>query len=52
MELSGAARDLLMRACAEELGVKQELEELGVEVIYWGEPLTTLLRDRAPLLTV
>ena len=40
------------KACAEELGVTQELEELGVEVIYWGEPLTTLLRDRAPLLTV
>ena len=40
------------RACAEELGVTARLEELGVEVIYWGEPLTRLLREGAPLLTV
>lgn len=40
------------RACADELGVTAELEEMGVEVIYWGEPLTQLLRGCAPLLTV
>ena len=40
------------RACADELGVTAELEQLGIEVVYWGEPLTRLLCDRAPLLTV
>ena len=40
------------RACADELGVTRQLEDLGIEAIYWGEPLTELLRERAPLLTV
>ena len=40
------------KACADELGVTAELEQLGIEVVYWGEPLTRLLRGRAPLLTV
>jgi len=40
------------RACADQLGVTEELESLGVEVIYWGEPLTQLLWERAALLTV
>jgi hypothetical protein len=40
------------RKCAEELGVIAELEDLGIEVIYWGEPLTQLLRERAALLTI
>lgn len=39
-------------ACARELGVVAELEELGLEMIPWGPPLTQLLKDRAPLLTV
>ena len=40
------------KACADELGVTATLEGLGIEVIYWGEPLTRLLRERAALLTV
>jgi len=40
------------KACADQLGVTEELEALGVEVIYWGEPLTQLLRERANLLSV
>ncbi len=40
------------KACADELGVTDALEELGIEVIYWGEPLTKLLRERCTLLTV
>jgi hypothetical protein len=40
------------KACADQLGVTAELEALGVEVIYWGEPLTQLLRKRAALLTI
>lgn len=39
-------------ACAENLGVKKLLEDLGMEVIPWGEPLTKLISSGAPLLTV
>ncbi len=39
-------------ACAENLGVKKQLEDLGMEVIPWGEPLTRLISSGAPLLTV
>jgi hypothetical protein len=40
------------RSCAEQLGVAELLEELGVEVIYWGEPLTKVLKSGGRLLTV
>lgn len=39
-------------ACALNLGVKKQLEDMGIEVIPWGEPLTDLIRTGAPLLTV
>jgi hypothetical protein len=35
-----------------QLGVTGALEDLGIEVIYWGEPITALLREKAPLLTI
>ena len=40
------------RACADQLGVTSTLEELGIEVMYWGEPLTELLKGKANLLSV
>ncbi len=40
------------KACAEQLGVSGALESLGVEVIYWGQPLTTLLKENKKILTV
>jgi len=40
------------RACAEQLGVAEKLEEMGVEVIYWGSPLTKLLKNDETLLTI
>ncbi len=40
------------RACAAKLGVAEKLESMGIEVIYWGEPLTALLKGGARLLTV
>jgi len=40
------------QACAENLGVKQALLDLDIEVIFWGEPLTQLLKQDAKLLTV
>ncbi len=38
--------------CAMELGVVDRLNELGVEQIFWGEPLTALLQSGEPLITV
>jgi len=40
------------RACADQLGVTGKLEQLGVEVIYWGEPLTNILKSKETLITV
>ena len=40
------------KACADQLGVTQILEELKIEVKYWGAPLTELLKDGEKLLTV
>ncbi len=40
------------RSCAQQLGVDQKLESLGVEVIYWGEPLTKILKSGGKMLTV
>ena len=40
------------RACADQLGVTGILENLGVEVIYWGDPLTRLIKEKSPMLTV
>ncbi len=33
------------RACAESYGVAEDLEDLGIEVRYMGEPLTGYLKD-------
>lgn len=38
--------------CALNLGVKDELEALGIEVKGWGAPLTELISSQSPLLTV
>jgi hypothetical protein len=40
------------RACADQLGVTGILEDLGIDVMYWGEPLTELLKEKATLLTI
>jgi len=40
------------KACADQLGVSEKLEELGIEVKYWGTPLTEILKNGEPLLTV
>lgn len=52
-ELAAAGVELrACRACAEQLGVAEILEGLGVEVAYMGEPLTELLKSDAKLLTI
>ena len=40
------------KACADDLGVSAKLQDLGVEVKYWGQPLTALLKSDAKLITI
>ena len=40
------------KACADQLGVTEALENLHIEVKYWGQPLTEVLKNNEPLLTV
>ena len=40
------------KACADQLGVTQTLEELDIEVKYWGAPLTQILAGGKKLLTI
>jgi len=40
------------RACANQLGVTEVLKNLDIEVIYWGEPLTKILKDDEKLITI
>jgi hypothetical protein len=40
------------KACADQLGVTETLEKLGIEVKYWGVPLTEILKSNEHLLTI
>lgn len=40
------------KACTDQLEVTPLIESLGVEVKYWGVPLTDLLKNEEALLTV
>ena len=40
------------KACADQLGVTGILEKMNIEVKYWGEPLTEILKTGATLLTI
>ena len=40
------------KACADQLGVRENLEELNIEVKYWGPPLTELLKSGEKFLTI
>ena len=40
------------KACADQLGVTDNLEKLGIEVKYWGEPLTNILKAKKTLMTI
>jgi len=40
------------KGCADKLGVTDILEKMNIEVKYWGEPLTKLLKSGATLLTI
>jgi hypothetical protein len=40
------------KACADQLGVTDNLEKMKVEVKYWGEPLTKILKSGETLLNI
>jgi hypothetical protein len=40
------------KACADSLGVTKSLRDQGIEVKYWGQGLTEILKSKANLLTV
>ena len=40
------------KACTDEFGVTPEIEALGVEIKYWGAPLTDILKSNEKLLTI
>ena len=40
------------KACADQLGVADQLSGLGIETIYWGEGLTNIIKDGEKLITI
>ncbi len=40
------------KACADQLGVTETLKQLGIEVKYWGIPLTEILKNGEHLVTI
>ena len=40
------------KACAEQLGVLEQLTALDIEVLYWGQGLTDILKNDEKLITV
>lgn len=50
--IDAGVRITACKACADQLGVVEALEALGIEVKNWGQPLTEILKEKDPLLTV
>lgn len=50
--MSDKIRVSACRACADQLGVTDVLENLDIEVKYWGEPLTEILKNNQRLITI
>jgi len=48
---AGGVKIQACRKCADNYGVSEKLEELGVEVIYMGVPLTEYLKENRHILT-
>ena len=42
---------LACKACSDMYGVSDKLKELGIEVIYMGQPLTRILKSGQKLIT-
>ncbi|WP_319779872.1 DsrE family protein [Maridesulfovibrio sp.] len=39
-------------SCANQLGVKSQLEELDLEIRFWGSPLTEIIKKNEHLITI
>lgn len=52
LAMSTGVRFSACKACADQLGVTERLTALGIEVVYWGEGLTAILKDKKMLLTI
>lgn len=50
--LAAGVKFTACKACADQLGVTEKLENLGIEVKYWGQPLTELIKSGKFLLTI
>jgi hypothetical protein len=40
------------KGCADELGVSEKIKDLGIELKYWGEPLTEIIKENRKLITI
>lgn len=40
------------QACAERLGVKEVIADQGIELKFWGAPLTEIIKNKENLLTI
>lgn len=40
------------KSCTDNLEVSEALQSLGVEIVYWGEKLTTILKQDEHLITI
>jgi len=40
------------KSCADHLGVTEVLESMQIEVKYWGQSLSEILKNNEPLLTI
>ncbi len=40
------------KGCADDLNLSETFEKMGIEVKYWGTPLTEVLRSKAQLITI
>lgn len=50
--LAGGVTVTACKSCSDQLGVTEKLENMGIEVKYWGKPLTEVLKAGEKLLTV
>ena len=40
------------RVCVDMVGARQTFETIGIELVYWGKPLTEILQKDGKLLTI
>jgi hypothetical protein len=50
--IEGGVQVEACKACADDLGVSNKLESLGVVVRYWGQELTKVIKSDDHLITV